>query len=89
MSKDFEREYKTYLTNITDISLCIEELRKLRQERDELISLAESANPPQDIFERMEKSAIKFETLAQYSEEIKKNTKKQLKSFTKQDKKRN
>ena len=65
-----------YLKNICDVNSCLEELEKLNAERDEIIKLASSENPPKNILEMMKESEEKFEALLILSKELKDQSKK-------------
>ena len=60
-----------WLKNVIETNNCIEELNKLNEEKQELLNLANSENPPADIIEKLNASQIKFEKLLKKSEEIK------------------
>ena len=74
--RDKNKFLNDYLQNINDVTACVEELNKLNLEREEIIKLAKSKNPPQNILERMQESEAKFEALLAHSNELKLKSKK-------------
>lgn len=70
--KELQNEW---IKNVIATNTCIDELNKLNSEKEELLKLAESENPPENILELLKKSEESFEKLLKTSEKIKQNAK--------------
>ena len=76
MNEEIKKELQEKWTkNVIETNACIEALNKLNAEKEELIKLAESENPPKNILELLKQSEKQFALLVKQSENIKKQAK--------------
>ena len=62
---------KDYMTDNLRLRESVETFERLRQEKEEILKLATSKNPPANIIERMEKNKAEFKELLKISEQLK------------------
>lgn len=71
-NKHVEEMLKNYL----EINSIIKELEDLKKEKQEIVNLMESGNPPADILEKMTQNEENYKKLLKKSEILVKNTEK-------------
>lgn len=76
MKEEIKKELQEkWIKNVIETNACIEELNKLNAEKENLLKLANSENPPENILELLKNSEESFEKLLETSEKIKQNAK--------------
>ena len=68
------KEVKEYITANVKLNTLVSKLEELKQEKEEILSLASLDNPPVDILDRMDKNAVEYKKLLDASEKFKKET---------------
>ena len=64
------KDINEWIKTLNTTTLCLEELEKLNFEKQELIALATSKNPPENIIEMLEESKQKFILLEQRTKQL-------------------
>ena len=77
------KNINNWIATLNSTTLCLEELEKLNQEKQELIKLATSPNPPANILDLLEESKQKFIALEKHTKELSENMKTINKEFKK------
>ena len=77
-----------WIKTLNTTTLCLEELEKLNTEKQELIKLATSKNPPANIIDLLEESKQKFVALEKHTKELSENMRTIKKEFLKTKKKK-
>ena len=66
--KDIKKDYMIDNLKLRD---SVESFERLRKEKEEILKLASSKNPPEDILDRMNKNEQEFKQLLKQSEQLK------------------
>ena len=66
--KDIKKDYMIDNLKLRD---SVEAFERLRKEKEEILKLASSKNPPEDILDRMNKNEQEFKQLLKQSEQLK------------------
>ena len=66
--KDIKKDYMIDNLKLRD---SVEAFERLRKEKEEILKLASSENPPDDILDRMNKNEQEFKQLLKQSEQLK------------------
>ena len=66
--KDIKKDYMIDNLKLRD---SVEAFERLRKEKEEILKLASSKNPPDDILDRMNKNEQEFKQLLKQSEQLK------------------
>lgn len=74
--KDKKEIKKDYMIDNFKLREAVETFERLRKEKEEILKLASSQNPPEDILDRMNKNEQEFKELLKFSEQLKQEIRK-------------
>ena len=72
--KDNKKVVNDYIDANVTLNTLVNLLEELKKEKEEILELAGSKKPPQDILQRMEANALEYKKLLEESEKFKKET---------------
>lgn len=70
-----QKSLNNYIEANLSLKACVDKLDELRKEKQEILALVATENPPSDILDRMKNNEREFEKLLKISEKLKKAVK--------------
>lgn len=70
------KQTKEYIIDNIKLRESVETFERLHKEKEEILKLASSQNPPADILDRMNKNEQEFKELLRFSEQLKQEIRK-------------